>query len=60
MWTVYGIGGFCENCDASHDHPLNNIVHEEMLPDPEPTARETALQKLKQLGLTDEEIAALL
>jgi hypothetical protein len=24
--TVYGIGGFCENCEKSHNHPLNNIV----------------------------------
>jgi hypothetical protein len=24
--TVYGIGGYCENCDNSHDHPLNNII----------------------------------
>lgn len=23
---TYGIGGYCENCDPSHDHPLNNIV----------------------------------
>lgn len=64
MWTVYGIGGFCENCDASHDHPLNNIVHEEMLPDPEPTpeeiARASAIEKLKRLGLTEEEALALI
>lgn len=63
MWTVYGIGGFCENCDASHDHPLNNIVHEEMLPDPEPTpeeiARVSALAKLQALGLTESEALAL-
>jgi hypothetical protein len=23
---VYGIGGYCENCNNSHDHPLNNII----------------------------------
>ncbi len=23
---VYGIGGHCENCDESHDHPLNNVI----------------------------------
>lgn len=23
---IYGIGGWCENCDESHDHPLNNII----------------------------------
>jgi hypothetical protein len=24
--TIYGLGGFCENCDETHDHPLNNII----------------------------------
>jgi hypothetical protein len=24
--VVFGLGGYCENCDPSHDHPLNNIV----------------------------------
>jgi hypothetical protein len=23
---VFGLGGYCENCDSSHDHPLHNIV----------------------------------
>lgn len=23
---TFGLGGYCENCDASHDHPLHNIV----------------------------------
>jgi hypothetical protein len=23
---TYGIGGWCENCDETHDHPLNNII----------------------------------
>jgi hypothetical protein len=23
---VYGIGGYCADCDPSHDHPLNNVV----------------------------------
>jgi hypothetical protein len=23
---VYGFGGFCKDCDSSHNHPLNNIV----------------------------------
>jgi hypothetical protein len=22
----YGLGGFCADCNASHDHPLNNII----------------------------------
>lgn len=34
-WTKYGPGGFCENCDETHDHPLNNIV-EEIFIDDEP------------------------
>jgi len=24
--TTYGEGGYCEPCDETHDHPLNNIV----------------------------------
>ncbi len=24
--VTFGFGGYCENCDPSHDHPLNNIV----------------------------------
>lgn len=24
--VTFGLGGFCENCDETHDHPLNNIV----------------------------------
>lgn len=24
--VVFGEGGYCENCDPTHDHPLNNIV----------------------------------
>lgn len=24
--VVFGIGGYCENCDETHNHPLNNIV----------------------------------
>jgi hypothetical protein len=24
--VVYGIGGYCENCNTSHDHPLNNLI----------------------------------
>jgi hypothetical protein len=31
--TLYGIGGFCADCDASHEHPLNNIISVEELPD---------------------------
>lgn len=28
---VYGIGGWCENCDPSHEHPLNNIISIEII-----------------------------
>jgi len=24
--VVYGLSGFCENCDETHNHPLHNIV----------------------------------
>lgn len=24
--VTFGIGGWCEYCDESHDHPLHNIV----------------------------------
>jgi hypothetical protein len=30
---TYGLGGYCENCDESHDHPLNNLVEIVELPD---------------------------
>ena len=30
---VYGFGGYCENCDKTHDHPLHNIVEEKEIPD---------------------------
>lgn len=32
-WTIYGEGGYCENCDQSHDHPLHNILSETEIPD---------------------------
>lgn len=31
--VTYGLGGFCENCDTTHDHPLNNIVEITETPD---------------------------
>ena len=34
---VFGLGGFCENCDETHDHPLNNIVEITETPDEETT-----------------------
>ena len=24
--VTFGIGGYCADCDETHDHPLNNIV----------------------------------
>jgi hypothetical protein len=60
--VTYGIGGWCENCDSSHDHPLHNIISQEEAPDPEPVAdpKQSAIDKLRLLGLTDEEIQALI
>ena len=55
--TTYGPGGFDPN------KPNNNIIEETELPDPEPTpeelARNSAVAKLKKLGLTEEEALAL-
>ena len=55
--TVYGLGGF------DPTKPNNNIIEEIELPDPEPTpqelARNSAVAKLKKLGLTEEEAIAL-
>jgi len=25
-YELYGLGGYCAECDDSHDHPLNNII----------------------------------
>lgn len=30
---TYGIGGYCEDCNPTHDHPLHNIVDDEEIPD---------------------------
>lgn len=30
---TFGLGGFCAECDDSHDHPLNNIVEIIQVPD---------------------------
>ena len=34
---TYGFGGWCENCDETHDHPLHNIVEIRETPDSETT-----------------------
>jgi hypothetical protein len=61
--TVYGAGGFCENCDTTHDHPLHNIIEQSKLLDTESTlnelARQSAIDKLSKLGLTVEEVVAI-
>jgi len=54
--TVYGLGGFCSDCSNEHDHPLHNIIEEFDIPESEPTPEE----KLAKLGLTIEDIKALL
>jgi hypothetical protein len=55
--TTYGLGGF------DPTKPNNNILEEIEIPDPEPTpeelARNSAVAKLKKLGLTEEEALAL-
>lgn len=56
--TVWGEGGF----DPSK--PNNNMIDQYEVADPEPTpqevARKSALAKLSELGLTEEEVNALL
>ncbi len=34
--VTFGLGGYCKNCDSSHDHPLHNIVEIIDTPDEEP------------------------
>lgn len=31
--VTYGLGGYCENCDPSHDHPLHNLVSDIEIPE---------------------------
>jgi len=61
---TYGEGGYCENCDDTHEHPLHNIVEQTEADDTQTNERETLKQsaktKLTALGLSDEEIQALL
>jgi hypothetical protein len=56
--TIWGEGGF----DPSK--PNNNMIDQYEIADPEPTAQEiakaSALAKLAALGLTEEEVIALL
>ena len=32
---TYGFGGYCENCDETHDHPLHNLISDIETPDEE-------------------------
>jgi hypothetical protein len=56
--TIWGEGGF------DPTKPNNNIIEQYDLPDPEPSAAElaraSALAKLAKLGLTEDEVLALL
>jgi hypothetical protein len=56
--TIYGVGGY------DPDKENNNIIDQYEVDDPEPSqreiARQSAITKLRALGLTDGEIDALL
>lgn len=39
----YGLGGYCEQCDSSHEHPLHNIVETYEYETEEPQADTQAL-----------------
>lgn len=32
---TFGLGGYCENCDETHDHPLHNLISDVEIPDEE-------------------------
>jgi hypothetical protein len=34
LTIIYGLGGFCADCDSSHDHPLHNIIETVEVPEP--------------------------
>jgi hypothetical protein len=62
---IYGEGGFCENCDNTHKHPLHNIVEQYEVKDNTEQDQRNALKqsaknKLTALGLSEDEIQALL
>jgi len=61
---TYGEGGFCETCDNTHTHPLHNIIEQtevdDLQPDQRATLRQSAKTKLAALGLSEDEIQALL
>lgn len=55
---ITGIGGWCEFCDDSHDHPLNNIIEVVEIQDEEPV---TDVQQLAEAlsSLPEETLNAL-
>jgi hypothetical protein len=40
---LYGVGGWCKDCDPTHDHPLNNIIEAKEMPD-EDESSETSVE----------------
>ncbi len=65
MKTVtFGFGGYCANCDDTHDHPLHNIVETIEIPDDEELSTQNRLEAqqalLDRLGITFEEAQLLL
>lgn len=59
--TTYGDGGYCENCDSSHNHPLHNIVEQIEVPDPEPQPVDQVIELAEALAaLPSEAIDQLL
>jgi hypothetical protein len=58
--VTYGIGGYCEDCSAEHDHPLHNIVEEVFVEEQEQDIQDRKAEILQKLGLTEEEVQILL
>jgi hypothetical protein len=57
---TYGPSGYCENCDETHDHPMNNIIEVIELPDsPQELIEQNRQQArealLARLGITADE-----
>jgi len=57
--TTYGVGGYCIDCSPEHPHPFNNIISQEEIPDFY-NSKQSGIDKLKKLGLTEQEIEGLL
>ena len=52
---VYGLGVYCDPCDASHDHPLHNLV-EQLEVDEVPETPPPALEPISLLPVGGETI----